>query len=673
MIFMTEMKHISAVMLDQDVSNVTKELLRLGLFHFVQIGEIDDEMATKVETMAQDASSQRITEMRRRIESLLQLAGVSPQDRVKLSANDIVPIDTAASDTILDDINKRIEVLREQQKTLQTDILRLEDIKQQMDLFGGAASLVHKNPSFTFLFTRAGSIPDKNMDELVRLASEFPSVVLREREATGRTDIFLVAMKKDEARVQAILPPLGWQDLDISPEIDSVKVDIERDLVKKLSDLSESQASLAEASKKIIIEKLDVLLEMWKHARLNELYNRVQSFYGKTSKTKIFSGWIPATKIRIADSAIKRVSENRCYIEWSDPEEISKRSHKPVVVPVKFSSPAFLSPFRMLVRNYAMPEYGTIDPTPFVSLLYFIMFGLMFGDAGHGLVIFLIGVFGSIFFKKKDPGYYSLSKLLLWCGTSAIGFGILFGSYFGYELFQPVWFSYHAVVIGHGGDGFIKTIYDILFITMVFGIFVIGLGLVMNWINLIKKRDWAKLFVEKRGLLGGYMYVTGIYLSFFMAGNNFRVLPPVDLLIFFVGIPAFIFMLKPPVEFFIHRKKHPEMKISAMTFVNFFMEWFVEMLEVYTGYLSNTLSFMRVAALGIAHVSLVVVFDQLSHSAGVAGIFVLLLGHALIIALEGLSAGIQSLRLNYYEFFSKFFTGTGVPYLPVTLEGENIK
>ena len=99
------------------------------------------------------------------------------------------------------------------------------------------------------------------------------------------------------------------------------------------------------------------------------------------------------------------------------------------------------------------------------------------------------------------------------------------------------------------------------------------------------------------------------------------------------------------------------------------MEWVVDMLEIFSGFLANTLSFMRVAGLGIAHVSLMAAFAQMADLVEntVGKIAIMVLGNALVIALEGLSAGIQSLRLNYYEFFSKYYTGKGFAYNPVAL------
>lgn len=99
------------------------------------------------------------------------------------------------------------------------------------------------------------------------------------------------------------------------------------------------------------------------------------------------------------------------------------------------------------------------------------------------------------------------------------------------------------------------------------------------------------------------------------------------------------------------------------------MDWIVELLELFTSYLSNTLSFMRIAGLGIAHVSLMIAFFQIagSISSPIGSAAVLILGNAVVIILEGLSAGIQALRLHYYEFFSKYFCGSGRVYHPISL------
>ena len=105
--------------------------------------------------------------------------------------------------------------------------------------------------------------------------------------------------------------------------------------------------------------------------------------------------------------------------------------------------------------------------------------------------------------------------------------------------------------------------------------------------------------------------------------------------------------------------------------ISWLMQWSIELLEIFSGYLANTLSFLRVAALGVAHVSLMVVFSSMAEMTPIYfSIPILIIGNIIVICLEGLSAGVQALRLNYYEFFTKFFSGTGKIYTPISLNSD---
>jgi V/A-type H+-transporting ATPase subunit I len=139
-----------------------------------------------------------------------------------------------------------------------------------------------------------------------------------------------------------------------------------------------------------------------------------------------------------------------------------------------------------------------------------------------------------------------------------------------------------------------------------------------------------------------------------------------------VGLPAILLFVKEPYHYLRHRRSHENSGQNPIFAVpGFLMAWFVELLEIFSGYLSNTLSFMRVAGLGIAHASLMVSFFTLADmTEGIFSFLILVVGNALVIALEGLTAGIQALRLTYYEFFTKFFHGTGKLYTPISLASE---
>jgi V/A-type H+-transporting ATPase subunit I len=203
---------------------------------------------------------------------------------------------------------------------------------------------------------------------------------------------------------------------------------------------------------------------------------------------------------------------------------------------------------------------------------------------------------------------------------------------------------------------------------------VIGLGLALNWINLVAKGRWFRLVFDKGGLLGSWIYAGGVYIAYFYVRHDYRQLPSGNLLLLLAGLPALLLFLKAPLEF----RQHEDRSFTIFTPIDFLMEWILELLEIFTGYLANTLSFMRVAGLGIAHVSLMMAFfiiaGMVEGPGGeytIGSYLILAFGNILVIALEGLSAGIQSLRLNYYEFFSKYFSGTGKIYAPVSLRKDS--
>jgi V/A-type H+-transporting ATPase subunit I len=390
----------------------------------------------------------------------------------------------------------------------------------------------------------------------------------------------------------------------------------------------------------------------------------------------MFSGWLPSARRGPLVESIGNATGGRCYIEWHEPDELEADEIVRSKPPVQLHNPKLLAPFQMLVTGYTMPEYGTIDPTFFVGFAYLVMFGLMFADVGQGAVLVLIGGLSARYFRGSRESTRNLMKLIAWCGTSAALFGVLFGSYFGMPWFPPLWFDFHGVVMGTSHtQGMVNDLFDILALAIYFGIVIIGVGLLFNWINLIRLRRWGPLIFDKGGIAGGWMYGGGIYAAFYLIRQGYKQLPSGELLLVLLGIPALLLFFKSPILAMMKGDEQPRKPITLFSFLNFGMAGIVELLEVFSGYLSNTLSFLRVAGLGIAHVSLMTAFFELARMATPGGsgqfttfsILILIFGNVLVIGLEGLSAGIQSLRLHYYEFFTKFLRGSGMAYAPVSL------
>ena len=678
--FPTKMCQLTAVVLDEDVALVTKELLREGVLHFIKVTDVSKDAENYITNVSPIVPQGRISETRKRIESFFNLINYSPADLRALDVSKLTSVDIDASNSSLDDVAVNLQKVRDKQKFFQQEIHKLEELKRQFTLFSNLDENNDLSDKYMFLSIKTGKIPVGKETEFVSELQPIPSVKIKLGDESESATNLLITMKRDSSRVEKILEKFKWEDMNFSGDFNSlVGINALSEIDTKIEDFKAKQEAENNSAKELILSKKEMLVELWENLRMNELLCSMQSFYSRTSKTMIFSGWLPASKRKTIENEIISVTKERCYLEWSDPKDIKKEKNKNPDVPVKLTNPRFLSPFEMLVKNYAIPEYGTVDPTPLVAIAFFIMYGLMFGDVCQGFVLLLIGILGFVFFRK-DPAKSSMKKLcqlLIWCSCAAMITGVLYGSYFGYAWFKPLWFDFHNIVAGHEGGGVVKNISDILQISIYFGIVIIGLGFFLNWVNCISKANWFKLFFDKGGIIGGWVYVAGLYTAFYYVRHNYKEFPETNLLLIIIGLPTILFMLKPPIHFYLHNRKTHAKKFTISTLFGFGMEWGIEMFELFTGFLSHTLSFMRVAGLGIAHVSLMLSFDQFArmlandNSFNVLSILLLIGGNILVIGLEGLLAGVYSLRLNYYEFFSKFFSGTGKAYAPISLRGNS--
>ena len=679
MIFTTPMRLLAAVVLDRSSEEVSRELLRLGQLEFISFRDLTAEWKDRVAPVPSDGTETRIEELRRRLEGFLRMPGTPVRLPVP-SLEDRTPLDLAAAEKALDALAAEVGAIRDRQKAVQEDVLRLSEMRRQLEVFDDLSKPSGLGSAYSFLAVRTGTVPSSRFPALEEELAALPSVLVPWGDpAAPSRSALAVTLKKDEGRAAPILARAGWEDGILSGEPGEVtprdtpsrdgKARALQGIDARIAGFRERQGTYQADLEDLFRRKGPDLESMWARLRVRELLGRVRSRFARTERTVLFSGWIPGDAAAAVEEGIRKAAGGRCHVEWISEKEGREHNQE---APVALKNPRVLRPFEALVRNYAVPEYGSVNPVPFTALAYLVMFGLMFGDAGHGLVLALLGGAGVLAARRsgKDD---TLARLILYCGCSAIAAGVLFGSYFGMPWLPPVWFDYHGVVTGReAGAGGIRSVYDILGITIKFGLAVLGTGLVLNWINLVRRRRWLTLVLDKGGLAGGWIYAAGTWAAFRFVASGYRTLPDPDLLFWILGLPTLALALKGPAEYLLHPREHRK-PFGALTIVDFFMEWIVEVLEIYSGYLANTLSFMRVAGLGIAHVSLMTAFFQIARMVNPRGGFsaaaaaVLVLGNVLVIALEGLSAGIQSLRLNYYEFFSKYFNGTGRAFRPISL------
>ncbi len=310
--------------------------------------------------------------------------------------------------------------------------------------------------------------------------------------------------------------------------------------------------------------------------------------------------------------------------------------------PTRLKNPVLLKPFEMFVEMYGLPAYHELDPTLFIALTYTFMFGVMFGDVGQGACLILGGI---LLYKVKNM---RLAGIVAVAGVWSVLFGFLYGSCFGFEeLIPALWMK--------PMDNIMST----LMLAIGFGAGLILVAMVLNMINAVRAKEYGRLLFNQSGLAGlacyGFVVVCALL---FLTGNG---LPATILMGVAIGIPLIAILLKEPLSHLIEKKKDIFPEGSK---VMFFVEALVEGFDVVLSYATNTISFVRVGAFALSHAGMMgVVMTLAGLEKGNPNWLIIVLGNILVACLEGLVVGIQVLRLEYYEMFSRFYTGNGKPFV----------
>ena len=653
--FTQKMKMLTAVVMENDRDSVVRALLRKGVMEFVHIDSLPADKMSRLSSHSSSVPRAALTDARVRIETLMREADIPLPDIESIDIDTLPQLDMEAYRRFLDRLSGSLQSVRAEQKELNEKLLSYAEIQRYAS--------EGKNE---YLDLRTGTITHGNAKDLLSRLQLIEGIYLFDAEP-----YISLTFRRDSQRVSDLMDKFGWAESS-DPEIQKNALPEALGKARSLSDDIHGKLSeLAEDARKKILESRDKLIPMWTNVRVHELCEHVEACFSYTKNTTLFSGWVPAEYADDISKIIYDTTKGVSIVEWTDADSVPREE-----VPVAMKSPRILRPFQRMVDNYNTPEYGSINPTPFTAIAYMLMFMLMFADIGQGAVLLLAGVIGSLVYKKhpeKKDGLISryLCTLLMYLGPASMVGGLLFGSFFGIQV-PALWFPFDAVVEGEPVPGLINSVYDILAITIFFGIGVIYLGLILNWVNLFRKKRYIELVFDKNGIVGGVLYAAGIWFAYGFVRSGYRTFPSAPWFMPLVAVCLMMIVIKEPLEFIIRKSRKEDAGTVSHLILSTVMETLVEVLEIFSGLLSNTLSFMRVAGLGIAHASLMMAFYQLAALPGnaIAFFIIALLGNVLVIVLEGMSAGIQSLRLNYYEFFTKYFTGHGIAFEPVGLKSR---
>lgn len=384
-------------------------------------------------------------------------------------------------------------------------------------------------------------------------------------------------------------------------------------------------------------------------------YFGIRRYAARYDGNFILAGWIPAEKEAAFRNAVSRVESAECTFE-AGAEELT---HSP---PVRLRNRKLFRPFEFFVDMYGLPSYDEVDPTPFVALTYMILFGIMFGDLGQGLVLSLVGWL--VWKKKRMP----LGKILIPCGISSAVFGTLFGSVFGFEnALDPLYRN----LFGLPGKPIEvmepQTINGIILSAVGIGVALVLIAILINISSSLRRKHYENALFGPNGLAGLIFYASlvGGFGGQFLLGIHI-VTPAYAVCLIFLPLAAMYF------REVLGKLAARDPNWKPESWGGYLMQNFFEVFEFLLSFASNTMSFLRVGAFVLVHAGMMMVVFTLAGMTGGAGSAVIVvIGNAFVMVLESLLVGIQVLRLEFYEMFSRFFDGEGRAFHPVVIGAQN--
>jgi V/A-type H+-transporting ATPase subunit I len=320
-------------------------------------------------------------------------------------------------------------------------------------------------------------------------------------------------------------------------------------------------------------------------------------------------------------------------------------------------------PFEEITKLYGLPHYDEMDPTAIIAITFPLIFGLMFGDIGHGLLLLIGGVTLGILIKNGQA-IKNVCWILAACGVGAIAAGMLFGEFFGIQVFTPLWFSPFPQLLGLETASTENVLIFLIFSLFV-GVIQILSGLVLELVNSLLKHNVVDALLTsapKIAFYVGAVYLVVVYQLDFASWFRGPIL--------FAVVPFVILVFAKPIMLAsVKFSRGASQKVQGEK--DSLVQRVFESGDLVTHLLSNTISYTRILALLMAHWALILVVYTVADLIGSSSVLTIVLsgiiivaGNVFILALEGLIVFIHTMRLHFYEWFSKFYLGTGTPFAP---------
>ena len=592
---------------------------------------------------------------------------------------------------LLDEIDKISSSCAETEQVRLAQRRRLDDLEaslRELRAFAGLSLPFEDIGRLSFVALRLGKVDPDKIPFLERSLDTRAAIIPMGDEG----DIVAVASKKGRFALETELAKVGFIKMNVPEDFRGVPAEALAALETSYEEAKEKTTAMDERRKADAERIFPLWVGMYSSVKLGQALKKVEKKLDGTELVFRLDGWVPSDSIQTLIGDLQAMFGDRIAIRLYDAEDKEGDSAKKSGdVPVLLKQGGFVSAFQGIVLSYGTPVYGDIDPTPFVAFFFTFLFAIMFGDIGQGAVILGLGLLVSKSEKGMLRNYRKYWPAFVAAGAGSMFMGLLVGSFFSDEkLLIPIERFLTGLILGTPRDRFLDimpsnslgSMFYFFGFTVGIGFLINSTGLVINMINLARKRKWGEALFSKTGLSGAFLFwwASGMGLRIILGGK----LGWIDFL--GIGLPLTALFLAKPLEnaMSMAARKHGASVIPGGiadeqegegekgSIIDIVVGGLVEIIETLSYYASNTMSFLRVAAFALAHAVLSFVVFTMAElvrtraPGGVVFQFVIfVIGNVIIISLEGLIVTIQVIRLQYYEFFSKFFTQTGKAFDPI--------
>ncbi len=577
---------------------------------------------------------ERYEELLKKGEELKKILGIKTESEIHETSVEMKREDILNE---LDDICEEVTEPNVMLQAMQRELEYLEDFYansfKELKEFSVPISSLREMEYFSF---KMGTLTKEDRQKLKKNYENILAILLHTGTSVQGEVYFVLYPTSLEEEMKRILRSLNFREIIIPKEYSGTPQEIREQILKNQERLHREIKGQQDRLAEIKVKYEARIEHLIAQVRLLSKLDNIKEKIAFSKRFFYMSGWVAQSEREEIKKTLGKYGDTLVIFK-------DETSLQP---PTKLKNNWFFRPFEWLVNLYGTPNYNELDPTPFVSLSYMLLFGIMFGDLGQGFVFLIAGHFLS----KKMKLFGGLIQRL---GISSMIFGLLYGSVFGIETLIPaLWMKPF------------ENINDILIFAIIVGVVILLISYVFGIINAMKRHDIEEGLFGKEGVAGVVLYLTVLVLvGGGMLGMN--ILPmPIGVGIAVLALLAIVFRL--PLTHLIEGKR----PLHGSDISGYYVESIFSLIETFLAMLSGTISFIRVGAFALTHVGLFLAFETMGHMIGTApgNILMIVIGNIFIISLEALIVFIQGMRLQYYEMFSRYYKGDGREFKPVSLE-----